>query len=95
MTAAPTKPRALRRLSQLHDAKSLGRDKELARRLQKGAAEPSPQSYKETPGSPRRPVHRGGAAPGAQRRRRQVEPPTPFAADCARPREGKDRAWNP
>ena len=52
MTAAPTKPRALRRLSQLHDAKSLGRDKELARRLQKGSAEPSPQSYKEQPRSP-------------------------------------------
>ena len=52
MTAAPTKPRALRRLSQLHDAKSLGRDKELARRLQKGAAEPSPQSYEPAPTSP-------------------------------------------
>ena len=73
MTAAPTKPRALRRLSQLHDAKSLGRDKELARRLQKGAAEPSPQSYKEQPRSPPggrftgkapRPAPNDGTSPG-------------------------------
>ena len=73
MTAAPTKPRALRRLSQLHDAKSLGRDKELARRLQKGSAEPSPQSYKEQPRSPPggrftgkapRPAPNDGTSPG-------------------------------
>ena len=73
MTAAPTKPRALRRLTQLHDAKSLGRDKELARRLQKGAAEPSPQSYKEQPRSPpggrftgkaARPAPNDGTSPG-------------------------------
>jgi hypothetical protein len=73
MTAAPTKPRALRRLTQLHDAKSLGRDKELARRLQKGAAEPSPQSYKEQPRSPPggrftgkapRPAPNDGTSPG-------------------------------
>ena len=73
MTAAPTKPRALRRLSQLHDAKSLGRDKELARRLQKGSAEPSPQSYKEQPRSPpggrftgkaARPAPNDGTSPG-------------------------------
>mgnify|MGYP004093639415 CR=1 FL=1 len=73
MTAAPTKPRALRRLSQLHDAKGLGRDKELARRLQKGAAEPSPQSYKQPPTSPPggrftgkapRPAPNDGTSPG-------------------------------
>jgi hypothetical protein len=73
MTAAATRPRALRRLSQLHDAKSLGRDKELARRLQKGAAEPSPQSYKEQPRSPPggrftgkapRPAPNDGTSPG-------------------------------
>ena len=72
MTAAP-KPRALRRLSQLNDAKSLGRDKELARRLQKGAAEPSPQSYKQPPTSPpggrftgkaARPAPNDGTSPG-------------------------------
>ena len=40
MTAAPTKPRALRRLAQLHDAKALGRDKAQGQRLQKTAAEP-------------------------------------------------------
>ena len=71
----PTKmsPRALRRLSQLHEAKSLGRDKELARRLQKGAAEPSPQSYKQPPTSPpggrftgkaARPAPNDGTSPG-------------------------------
>ena len=51
----------------------LGRDKELARRLQKGAAEPSPQSYKEQPRSPPggrftgkapRPAPNDGTSPG-------------------------------
>ena len=73
MTAAPTKPRALRRLSQLHDAKALGRDKAQGQRLQKTAAEPSPQSYKPAPTSPAggrftgkaaRPAPNDGTSPG-------------------------------
>ena len=52
MTAPPTKPRALRRLERLHDAKSLGRDKAQAQRLQKAAGGPSPQSYDPAPGTP-------------------------------------------
>ena len=52
MTAPTTKPRALRRLERLHDAKSLGRDKAQAQRLQKATGEPSPQSYDPAPGTP-------------------------------------------